>query len=342
LLVATHGRALWIFDDLTPVQQLPQARAAGAMLFAPRTTYAFGQHADDEGLYTRFGGKNPPGGVMISFYQATPGAKPPAVVILDARHRIIRTISGATRVDEREIPNVTNDVGLNRVQWDLREDGPVRWDGAARDEYKGPRTGAQVVPGTYVVRMVLGGKTLEQSFTVQQDPRTHFTPAQFADAYAFVKKHQAQYSAVDIALNRIEGIMKSAKARMTGGSNAALDAKLAATMNGAQAVKDLLTADYHNDEDSIQRPGKLREDIQLNAGLPLTVAARAYAARVDAEYAVAMRNVDAFFRSDVASTNTLLKRAGKAPLIERAPSVSDDGDAPDEDTNDPDKDRDSR
>ncbi len=41
LIVATHGRALYILDDLTPLQQLPQAEAAGAMLFAPRPAYAF-------------------------------------------------------------------------------------------------------------------------------------------------------------------------------------------------------------------------------------------------------------------------------------------------------------
>jgi len=343
LLLATHGRSLWIFDDLTPIQQLPQARAAGAMLFAPRTTYAFGQHADDEGLYTRFGGRNPPGGTMISFYQTTPGAKPPSVTILDAHHRVIRTIAGSTMVEEREIPNVTNDAGLNRVQWDLRENGPVRWDGAAKEEYKGPRTGAAVVPGNYFVRMVLDGKTFEQPFTVKQDPRTHFTAAQYSASYAFGKKHQAEYSAIDAALNRIDGIMQSGKARMTGGTNAALDAKLTATMARAQAVKDMLTADYHNDEDSIQRPGKLREDMQrlTNGGIPLTDATRTYAARVDGEYAAVMRNADAFFHTDVASTNVLLQHAGKKVLAQRATGIRHDDDA-DEDTNDPDKDPDKQ
>jgi hypothetical protein len=259
------------------------------------------------------------------------------VTILDAHHHVIRTISGTNRVDEREVPNVNNDAGLNRVQWDLREDGPVRWNGAAKDEYKGPRTGVAVVPGNYFVRMVLDGKTFEQPFTVKQDPRTHFTAAQFAEAYAFAKKHQTEYSAIDTALNRLDGIMQSAKARMTGGKDAALDAKLSATLAKAQAVKDLLTADYHNDEDSIQRPGKLREDMPLGVGIPLTDASRAFAARIDAEYAAIMPKVDAFFRSDVASTNVLLKRVGKAPLALYATGLAHDDDADDEDTNDPDK-----
>ena len=64
LILATHGRAAWILDDLTPLQQLPQAEAAGAMLFAPRTAYQFSTHANDEGLYTRYAGKNPPAGAI--------------------------------------------------------------------------------------------------------------------------------------------------------------------------------------------------------------------------------------------------------------------------------------
>ncbi len=55
------------------------------MLFAPRTAYLFSPHSNDEGLYTRFAGKNPPSGATLAFYQRTPSAKPPEVDILDAR-----------------------------------------------------------------------------------------------------------------------------------------------------------------------------------------------------------------------------------------------------------------
>ncbi|MFN2459294.1 MAG: WD40/YVTN/BNR-like repeat-containing protein [Candidatus Velthaea sp.] len=305
LIVATHGRSVWIFDDLAPVQALPQARAAGAMLFAPRPAYAFGLHSDDEGLYTRFGGKNPPGGAVIAFYQATSGPKAPATTILDAHHKPIRTIAGSTRVNDREVPQITNDVGLNRFSWDLREDGPVRWNGAAREEYRGPRVGAPVVPGRYFVRMTLGGRSFEQPVDVKPDPRLHFTSRDYAVSYAFAKKHVAEYSAIDAALNRIDGIIQSAKKRLTNGADGALDARLNATVERAQAVKDTLTADFHNDEDSLQRPGKVREDMQrlLFGALPLTDATRAYAARIDAAFGAAMKAADMLFRSELAATS---------------------------------------
>ncbi len=132
LIVATHGRALWILDDLTPLQQLPQAEAAGAMLFAPRTAYLYVPHANDEGLYTRYAGKNPPSGATIAFYQANARRE-------SARRSTFSTRAGGcpahSRHETRRRTRGPAGVELRRDQsriWDLREDGPVRWNGAAR------------------------------------------------------------------------------------------------------------------------------------------------------------------------------------------------------------------
>jgi len=286
LLIATHGRALWIFDDLTPVQMLPQAKVAGAMLFPIRDSYQFGQHAEDEGIYTRYAGKNPQSGAVIAFYQATPGAKAPEIEILDSNHQHVRWIRGTNRVNEREIPLVTNFAGINRIAWDYREDGPVRWDGAAKDEYKGPRTGVGRFAGSYFARVTLGGKSYEQSFAVKGDPRMKTSAAEYAATYAFAKKHMEEFSAIDNALNLIDGAIKTAKTP--------------ATVATARALRDRLTADFHNGEDSIQRPGRLREDMQGLVGgrggsSAPNAAQLAAAARIDAEYTGVMRDVKAFF-----------------------------------------------
>ena len=65
----------------------------------------------------------------------------------------------------KEEPYISNKAGINRYVWDFTEDAPVKWHGAAREEYQGPRTGPAVVPGTYVVRLVLGTTTVQQSLT---------------------------------------------------------------------------------------------------------------------------------------------------------------------------------
>ncbi|HZW52909.1 MAG TPA: hypothetical protein VFF00_02680, partial [Candidatus Elarobacter sp.] len=316
LILATHGRSAWILDDLTPLQELPQAEAAGAMLFQPRTAYQFSTRSNDEGLYTRYGARNPPGGVMLSFYQAKPGAKAPEIEILDAGGHVVRHIRGTTRVGEREVPIVTNFTGLNRLSWDMREDGPVRWAGAAREAYRGPRVGPQVVPGTYTARVVIGGRTLSRTFRIEPDPRVRFTAADYRAAYAFAQRHAVEYSRLNDALNRLDAYAASANERAKGASG-----ELATALRGVRAkaleLRARLTADYANDEDFIQRPGRVREDLSglsFGLGAPPSAATLDYAARVDAAFAAVMRDVAAFERDDVARANAALSAAGKPAL----------------------------
>jgi photosystem II stability/assembly factor-like uncharacterized protein len=315
LILATHGRDVYILDDATPIQQLPAAQAAGVMLFPLRTTYAFQSHANDEGLYTRFAGQEPQAGAVITFYQKAPQAKNPSIEILDATGRVIRHIAGTNRIGERDIPAVTNFTGINRVAWDLREDGGVRWDGAAREQYKGPRTGLAVVPGTYTVRMTLDGKTMTQSAVVKPDPRATYTQADYVAAYVFAKKHAKEYSDLDAALNRLDAVVASSKERMPK-ADAALKAQLAAVHDRALAIRGSITADFENGEDNLQRPGLLREDLQRLqfAGGPPSAAQRDFARRVDATYDARMRTFVAFTQNDVAKTDAALKAAGMPAL----------------------------
>jgi photosystem II stability/assembly factor-like uncharacterized protein len=333
LILATHGRSAWILDDLTPIQELPQAEAAGAMLFQPRPAYQFSSRAHDEGLYTRYAGKNPPGGASLAFYQAKPGAKAPEIEMLDATGRVVRHIRGTVRTGGREVPAVTNFAGLNRVSWDLREDGPVRWNGAAKEEYRGPRVGPAVVPGTYTARIVLDGKTLSKKVRVEPDPRVRYTAADYRAAHAFAKQHADEYSRLNDALNRLDAYAASSTERARGASG-----ELAATLAGvrakALALRARLTADFTNDEDFIQRPGRIREDMStlLNApGAPPGIATLDYAARVDAAFAAVMRDYAAFEREDVARANAALASAGKPALAtsgaKRADVVGGDGEA---------------
>ncbi len=313
LLVATHGRSLYVFDDLRPVQGLPQAMAAGVMLFPVRPAYEFSLHDDEESPYTAYYAKNPPPGATISFYQSTPAGAAPAVRVLDANGRLVRTIAGARCSDGKPEPYVTNDAGLNRLAWDLRVDGPVRWFGAAREPYRGPRTGPAVVPGRYTIEMTLAGRTLRQAVEVKRDPRLTTPPEDDATAFAFAARQTTIFSDVDAALNRLDAVAASARA-----------AGLTAVERRALTIRSELTADYKNDEDSIQRPGKVREDLQsligFRAGNAIPSAATLdLATRIDAEADAALDDVRAFFAHDVPDADRALRAGDKNPLSETAP-----------------------
>jgi photosystem II stability/assembly factor-like uncharacterized protein len=316
LLLATHGRAAWILDDLTPIQQLPQAEAAGAMLFAVRPAYQFSTRANDEGLYTRYAGKNPPAGATIAFYQAKPAPKAPEIEILDASGRTVRHLRGTQLTGGREVPVITNFGGVNRVAWDMREDGPTRWSGAAKEMYRGPRVGVAVVPGSYTASITLDGKRFTQRFSVAADPRVTFTSADYRRAYTFAKRHLEEYSRLNAALNRLDAYAASAAEREKGAA-AELATTLAGVRTRALALRGRLTSDFSNDEDFIQRPGRVREDMGslfFAAGAPPSAATLEYAARVDTAFAAIMRDLAAFERDDVARADAALQAAGKLKL----------------------------
>jgi hypothetical protein len=177
--------------------------------------------------------------------------------------------------------------------------------GAAKEEYRGPKEGALVVPGTYTVRIVLDGKTLTRSFEVKPDPRDTWTQAQYQAGYAFTKKYLDDYGKIDTALNKLDAIKKSldaAQAAATKAGDTALAARIAKALAERDAIFALFTADYHNDEDSIGKPGALREDVPGGGGgqrgnAPPTAATLEYATRFDADYAAAFARYDAFVAS---------------------------------------------
>ena len=165
LVIATHGRDVYIMDDVRPVQELQRATARGTWLFTPRAGYEWTLHQNSEENYTFYAADNPPYGVTITFYQNVAQKSAPALEILDASGRVIRSVSGTHKVGGKDEPYIPNKVGLNRYTWDFSVNGPVKWNGAKGD-FANPETGPGVVPGAYAVRMTLGGHTYVQQFKV--------------------------------------------------------------------------------------------------------------------------------------------------------------------------------
>ena len=330
LAIATHGRDLWILDDLSSIQELPQAQRSGAMLFKPRTGYQYDMHSNDEGAYTNFAGQNPPMGVVIDFYQSTPQANAPSVEILDKSGHVIRRIKGASKKseaasggDEEERgpgagPGVPNEAGINRVVWNFREDGPPQWNGTVR-EFRGPQVGALVVPGTYSARIQLNGRTFTQSFEVKADPESPYSQAELVEAYRFSKKYLDVQGQINTMLNQMDAQRKSlqsARATALKSGDSALVAKIDAAQKAQDAIFHRLTANYKNGEDSIQFPGELREDIPrggFGAASPPTPALLDYAKRFDSEYAQVVAEYHNYVQTvyDPVSTQFNGKAAGK-------------------------------
>ena len=94
LIAATHGRAMWVLDDISPLRELTEpTRGADVHLFAPDTAIRFaGGH-----VATTAAGENPPDGVVVDYWLKTAVGESDSLRLefLDANGRVIRHFSSA-------------------------------------------------------------------------------------------------------------------------------------------------------------------------------------------------------------------------------------------------------
>jgi photosystem II stability/assembly factor-like uncharacterized protein len=163
LVVGTHGRSIWILDDIRPLRALAQNPALAAEpfhVFEPPVAYlrntaaVDGYHFSGEAM---FQGESRPRGAMISYWVGQDSVASAQITIVDGMGRAVRTFRGpAAR-------------GLNRVTWDLREDAPPAAEGGGGGRGRGQAP--EVLPGSFAVRVEVAGVTAERSLAVLADPR---------------------------------------------------------------------------------------------------------------------------------------------------------------------------
>jgi photosystem II stability/assembly factor-like uncharacterized protein len=201
LILATHGRGIWILDDATPVQQLtPAVLASNAQLFPVRAglrfTTRFTRYGIGEKLFT---GPNPPYGALITYFLKTkPDDKTTfKVQILDEAGKLVQ-----------ELEKPDKEKGLNRVSWNLRYGGAEVRNPPTEEEaaFGGSPRGPQVLPGKYTVRLVLGDKTLEQPVEVRLDPTSNVSLADLQMQLDLQMKLRDMQSAANSALRFLDSL----------------------------------------------------------------------------------------------------------------------------------------
>jgi len=165
LVLATHGRGIWIIDDITPLRKLsPEVMAQDAVFLSAKPAQqrleAGGGWADGSAVYT---GPNPPDAAIITYYQKKRHIfGKMKLEIFDAQGKLVDTLS----------PNSRR--GISRVEWPMRIKAP-RVPPAASAAFEAAQ-GPRVLPGTYTVKMTRGTETYTTQLVVTLDPRAKFNP----------------------------------------------------------------------------------------------------------------------------------------------------------------------
>jgi len=176
LVLATHGRGVWILDNVNPLQELTgeiASRPAHLFTLEPADQIRYADETAHSGDMI-FHGQNPPAGAIIDYYlrDAADSTGPAAPVI---------TIFNGGGGEIARVPAGTL-AGVNRAVWNLRHADiyqPPRGGQTGGGFFGGGRVqGPRVLPGRYTVRLTVGGVTEEQPLTVRNDPRMDTSPGE--------------------------------------------------------------------------------------------------------------------------------------------------------------------
>ncbi len=108
--------------------------------------------------------------------------------------------------EEKQDPNVPNDVGLNRFVWNMRYPDPRKVEGYVASE--GAMSGPVIVPGTYQVRLTVGDTSLVESFEVLKDPRLAATQDDLEARLALHLKVRDKLSETHDAINTLRNVRR--------------------------------------------------------------------------------------------------------------------------------------
>jgi photosystem II stability/assembly factor-like uncharacterized protein len=235
LIAGTHGRSMWILDDLTIVHQLHDDIAnQHAVLLQPRVTQRVLPSIDSRRLLDMPGktymsstgvmapytttitpenvverkfldsGENAPRGVIVTYHLADVPAEKIKLSFADAEGNVLREFTSMDDDDRKAKPDtskvyLTANAGWNRFVWDMRLDYSPALDGA--DVQFSRMAGPVVAPGDYRVRLTVGDETLTQPVTLVIESTSHATQAELQEQFDLLKKIYDTYSDATEAVN---------------------------------------------------------------------------------------------------------------------------------------------
>lgn len=203
LVFATHGRGIWIIDDISPLRALtPDVMTQEAKLIEGRpAAQYFNADASWPQGDEAFVGLSRPGDAAITYYQKSRHIFGDLKIeIFDQDGKLLDTVAGSKRR------------GLNRATWSMRLKAPTVPPAASAlfEASQGPR----VLPGTYTVKLTKGDKTYTEPLKVVLDPRAKYTVEDRKAQFDLAMKVYNLLGHMSYAVAAIGDVRDSASARM--------------------------------------------------------------------------------------------------------------------------------
>jgi len=346
VVVATHGRGLFVLDNITALEQLtPDVAASDFHVFGTLPAQIRVRPRRLGVAPSRFSTPNAPAGAVLDYYLKTaldtsaaqaevgePGGR-------QRRGRVIVTVTDAKGDTVLVDSGGPGKQGVSRYVWNLRYAGPTRLafeKPTGTEEEENPfrqAGGPRVVPGTYTATLSAGGRTQTATVTVEPDPFLGGDPARFAAQLRTGLEWRNAVSALNEMLNRIvsletqlKNVQQAVRDNVKGDSSRTAPVTRAGRDLGRR-LKELKDSLYNSDvqrdagQDDIHYLNRFQERLQgLGFGM-----AFAYAQPPTEVVAQRMKDLRAQLDGYLARFNDLLRTDvaafNKAALGAEAPTL---------------------
>jgi photosystem II stability/assembly factor-like uncharacterized protein len=362
LIVATHGRGFWVLDDITALRQINnKVTQSEAYLFQPAEAIRMHPGTDygspmprDEAL-----AENPHVGAMIDYYLKSTANAPVLIEILDAKGRVIRRYSSednapAVKPETLDFPAfwrpapqpLSAAAGMHRWIWDLHYTGVPGSTHLAGDEFVVTPRGVTALPGTYTVKLTVGGQSYSQGLALRMDPRIKASTAELQkqfDGATEVSRRQAEISEAQRGVNQL--LLQARRVRSQVHDNTALVSAMDALIAKAENVAGAPPAHFGMvpskpavelaDLESLSRKlAKIFSAINDGDAAPTEDAMKAFST-AQTDLAAVMAKWKALTTKEVPEVNNQLKRAGFPAIVigAQGPALAEEAPSDDDDMN---------
>ena len=258
LVVGTHGRSIWVLDDLTPLREWSkQIEAKAVHLFTVRPATRW--HYDDPvSSHVKGPGENPPRGALIQYWLKQKPEGEISVDILDEKGAVVRHLTSKEMektpeddpdpsFDDEDREPLPTDAGVQRTVWDLRYDGVPRLENAKVDSGD-PETGPMALPGTYTAKLTVGDQSLTSPVEVRPDPRVDVPRRDLEEQLAFTLALRDELTRLSDTIRDLRSVREQLRSRALLLEKQGTASEVVVDAGGLVSRLDALEAKLHNPE----------------------------------------------------------------------------------------------
>lgn len=222
LVIATHGRAFWVLDNLSVMYQLnKEFRKENASLLKPRDAY----RTDGNAYFSpeMQTGENAPSGVMVYYFLNKKSSAELRLQFLSEKGDTIITYSNTKDkygepikisrefYQDKEMKRqgiLTADSGMNLFTWDTRYPDAEKVVGT-NVMWAGSVIGPKAIPGNYRVKLFVGDTLAgEQIFTILKDPRLSTSADDYEAQFALLMEINQKLTLTHASINKLNSASK--------------------------------------------------------------------------------------------------------------------------------------